>query len=178
MSMNLTRLPALALAALAAASCSSPQNPAPSVPVEAVAKKDLSALVGKWTGDYSSKDTGRSGSIVFELKSGGATTAHGDVLMWPKGSKNVMAPSEAKTLSQEQLRTTPQILNINFVQSQGGYVTGTMDPYTDPDCQCEVRTTFSGSIDGNVIVGEFTTERWDKQGKPATGNWKVTRQKA
>lgn len=176
--MNLTRLPVLALAALAAASCSSAPSPAPQVPVEAAAKKDLSVLVGKWTGDYSSKDTGRSGSIVFELKSGGTTTAYGDVLMWPKGSKNVMAPSEAKELSEEQLRTMPQILNINFVQSQGGFVTGTMDPYTDPDCQCQVRTTFSGSIDGDVIVGEFTTERWDKQGKATRGNWKVTRQKA
>ena len=176
--MNLKRLPALALVALAAASCSSnPPNPAPEVPVEAATKKDLSNLVGKWTGDYSSKDTGRTGSIVFELKSGGKTMAQGDVLMWPKGSK-ALAPSEARALPEDQLKLMPQILNINFVESQGGLLTGTMDPYTDPDCQCQVRTTFGGTIDGDVIVGEFTTERWDQSGKKARGVWKVTRQKS
>jgi hypothetical protein len=176
--MKANRLAGLTLVAALAASCSSSKSPAPDVPVEAAKKADLSALVGKWTGDYSSKDTGRSGSIVFELRSGGSTTANGDVLMWPKGSKQPMAPSKSGDLTEEQLRTMPQVLNINFVQSQGGYVTGTMDPYTDPDCQCEVRTTFVGSIDGDVIVGEFTIEHWDKQGKSAKGVWKVTRQKA
>ena len=176
--MHSTRLPAFALAVLAAASCSSnPPNPAPEVPVEAATKKDLANLVGKWTGDYSSADTGRSGSIVFELKSASNATAQGDVLMWPKGSKNVMAPSEARMLPEDQLKLMPQILNINFVESQGGIVTGTMDPYTDPDCQCQVRTTFAGSIDGDIILGEFTTERWDRQGKSSKGKWKVTRQK-
>ena len=177
--MKLKRLPVFALAAFAAASCSSnPPNPAPEIPVEAAGKADLSALVGKWTGVYMSADTGRDGSIVFELKSGGKTMAQGDVLMWPRGSKNPIAPSEAKALPEDQLKTMPQILNINFVQSEGGYVTGTMDPYTDPDCNCQVHTTFGGSIDGDVIVGEFTIERIDQPGKKAKGSWKVTRQKS
>ena len=44
---------------------------------------DTSALVGKWEGDYSSTETGRSGSIVIEFKSGGRV-AQGDVLMVPR----------------------------------------------------------------------------------------------
>jgi hypothetical protein len=162
------------LAALLAA-CSSQQSPAPEIPVGAAKKSDRSALVGKWFGEYSSQDTGRSGSIVFEFKEG--ETAHGDVLMWPKGSRNVMAPSEVKALPEDQLKTMPQILQISFVEAKGGYLTGNMDPYIDPDCNCEVHTTFGGSIDGEVIVGDFTIERLDHPGKAAKGKWKVTRQK-
>jgi hypothetical protein len=168
---------ALFLAALSAA-CSNPPNPAPVIPVDAATKADRSALVGKWTGEYSSADTGRSGSIVFELKSGDKADAQGDVLMWPKGSKNAMAPSEVKALPEDQLKTMPQILSVSFVESKGKFVTGTMDPYIDPDCDCQVRTTFGGSIDGDVIIGEFTIERVDHPGKAAKGKWKVTRQKA
>ncbi len=175
--MNPTRLPALALAVLAAASCSSQPNPAPEVPLDAATKQDRSALVGKWTGVYMSADTGRDGSIVFELKSGEKAMAQGDVLMWPKGSKNVKAPSEVKALPEDQLKTMPQILTISFVEAQGGIVTGTIDPYIDPDCNCQVRTTFGGTVDGDVIVGDFTIERFDQPGRKARGNWKVTRQK-
>ena len=94
------------------------------------------------------------------------------------GSKNVKAPSEVKALPEDQLKTMPQILTISFVESQGGIVTGTIDPYLDPDCACQVRTTFGGTIDGDVIAGEFTIERFDNPGKTAKGNWRVTRQKA
>ncbi|MGH9368880.1 MAG: hypothetical protein ACRD3M_14540 [Thermoanaerobaculia bacterium] len=174
--MKRHQIPALAFAAVLAASCSSPQSPAPAVPVEA-AKADLSALVGKWAGDYSSPDTGRIGSIVFEMKSAGST-AHGDVLMWPKGSQQLLAPSKSGQLSEEQLRTMPQVLSINFVRAEGGQISGTMDPYTDPDCRCDVRTTFTGAIQGDSISGTFSTERWDRPGTLASGVWKVTRQKA
>ncbi|HEY7573688.1 MAG TPA: hypothetical protein VIB08_00830 [Thermoanaerobaculia bacterium] len=176
--MHPTRLAALAFTVLAAASCSKNPNPAPVIPVDAATKEDRSALVGKWTGTYISADTGRSGSIVFELKKGEKAEAQGDVLMWPKGSKDVKSPSEVKALPEDQLKTMPQILTISFVESQGGVVTGTIDPYLDPDCGCQVRTTFGGTIDGDVIVGDFTIERFDDPGKKARGNWKVTRQKA
>jgi hypothetical protein len=175
MTRRITIPAAFILAALAAA-CSSSKNPAPEIPVDAAQKSDLKALVGKWTGEYSSEANGRSGSIVFELKSGG-NTAHGDVLMWPKGSK-ALAPSEVRALPEDVLKTMPQILEINFVESKGGYVTGTINPYTDPDCMCQVHTTFGGSIDNDVIVGEYTIERIDNPGKRVKGQWKVTRQKA
>ena len=45
------------VAALAAACASS--NPAPEVPVQGA---DLSALTGRWVGEYSSTETGRTGS--------------------------------------------------------------------------------------------------------------------
>ena len=157
-------------AAVSAAACSSNKNPAPPVPVEGAKKSDLKALAGKWSGEYTSVDTGRTGSIVFEFKEGGAE-GYGDVLMWPVGSK---APNQS---AEQALNTMPQVLEINSVRTEGGYVTGAMNTYTDPSCSCEVRTTFSGSIDGDIIVGEFTTERWDKTGKPTKGKWKVTRER-
>jgi hypothetical protein len=173
--MKRSLIPLVLLAAGLTAACSSQPVP-PSVQVEGAKKSDLAALVGRWTGDYSSKDTGRTGSIVFEFKSG--TQGAGDVLMWPKGSKEPIKPAHGNDLSEEQVRAMPQVLNISFVSSQGGILTGTMDPYIDPDCQCEVRTTFAGTIDGDVITGEFTIERWDQTGKRAKGVWKVKREKA
>ncbi len=145
------------LAAALASSCSS-SNPAPTVPV---AGTDLGALAGKWTGEYSSEATGRTGSIVFEFKSGDKI-GRGDVLMVPKGAQNP--------------NVIPQMLNINFVNAEGGVLRGTMDPYTDPSCDCEVQTTFVGRQSGDVIEGTFTTTPSGKT-TITTGRWKITRQK-
>ena len=160
------------------AACSSSKSPAPAVPVEGAKKSDLSLLVGKWSGDYESKETGRSGSIVFELKSAGAQTGQGDILMWPRGSKEPeTTPPPSGEPTSDQLEKMPHVLRINFVRSEGRYVTGTVETYKDPDCQCDVRTTFVGSIDGDVIVGEFTTERYDQPALKSKGTWKVKREK-
>ena len=145
------------LAATLASSCSS-SNPAPVVPV---AGSDLGALAGKWTGEYSSEATGRTGSIVFEFKSGDKV-GRGDVLMVPKGAAD---PS-----------VIPQVLNINFVNAAGGVLRGTMDPYTDPSCDCQVQTTFVGRPSGDTIEGTFTTTP-SGNAPITTGRWKITRQK-
>ena len=79
------RIPTLALLTVALGSACSSSNPAPTVPVEGE-RSDVSALAGRWAGEYSSEATGRTGSIVFEFKSG-AKVGHGDVLMVPKGAK-------------------------------------------------------------------------------------------
>ena len=145
------------LAAVLGSSCSS-SNPAPTVPV---AGSNLGALAGRWVGEYSSEATGRTGSIVFELKSGDQV-ARGDVLMVPK---NVKDPG-----------VMPQVLNINFVNAAGGVLRGTMDPYRDPDCDCLVQTTFVGRQSGDTIEGTFTTT--PSGNAPITaGRWKIARQK-
>ncbi len=149
-------------------SSSSPDSPAPAVPV---AGADVSVLVGKWEGEYSSAQTGRSGSIVFEFKSGGKV-ARGDVLMVPKGAY-AAAPAASAA---DPLKAMPQVLQISFVNVVGGAVQGTMDPYTDPGCDCQVDTTFVGRITGDTIEGTFTTTPSGKGG-PTAGRWKMTRQK-
>ena len=165
--------PALAAGVSACSSSSSSQtgssveNPAPAVPVGG---NDTTALVGKWVGDYSSAETGRSGSIVLEFKSGGKV-ARGDILMQPKGySASAQAPQGS-----DPLKSMPQVLQISFVNVEGGAVKGTIDPYTDPACDCLVDTTFVGKITGDTIEGTFSTTPAG-QGGPTAGRWKVTRQ--
>jgi hypothetical protein len=173
---RVTRTLAVLLAstlALAVSACSSssspsgsnPENPAPVVPVGGT---DVSALVGKWVGEYSSTETGRSGSIVIEFKSGGKV-ARGDVLMQPKGY------SATEPQGSDPLKTMPQVLQISFVNVEGGAVKGTMDPYTDPSCNCQVDTTFVGRVVGDTIEGTFSTTP-SGQNAPTAGRWKVTRQ--
>jgi hypothetical protein len=145
------------LAAALASSCSS-SNPAPPVPV---AGSDLAALAGRWVGEYSSEATGRTGSIVFELESGDKV-ARGDVLMVPKDAKD---PG-----------VMPQVLTINFVDAAGGVLRGTMDPYRDPACDCQVQTTFVGRLSGDMIEGTFTTTP-SGNAPITTGRWKMARQK-
>jgi hypothetical protein len=157
----------LALLAVAwTAACSStPKNPAPPVPVGG-ARSDVSALAGRWEGEYSSEATGRTGSIVFELKPGDKL-ARGDVLMIPKGGEAPASKPGAPI---------PQVLSIGFVSAAGGVLTGTMDPYVSPDCNCQVQTTFVGRLSGDTIEGTFTTT---PQGNApiTTGRWKMTRKK-
>jgi hypothetical protein len=156
-------LSTLLLAAIVAGGCAS-QNPAPPVPVQG---GDISGLAGHWVGEYSSTQTGRSGSIVFELKSGDKV-AHGDVLMKPK---------EGAPTPDDPMRGAPQMLNINFVNATGGTLRGTMDPYRDPSCNCEVLTTFEGRRSGDTIEGTFTTTPQGGAGTPSTGRWRVSKQK-
>jgi hypothetical protein len=161
---------AFALAAMACAwGCSSSKNPAPAVPV-AGDRSDISTLAGRWEGEYHSEATGRSGSIVFELKPGD-TVARGDVLMVPQGARTKL-PGTSETL-----RTMPQVLSISFVSTSGGVVRGTMDPYRDPDCDCEVQTTFVGRLSGNAIEGTFTTTP-SGAGPITTGRWSIARKKS
>jgi hypothetical protein len=164
---------ALAAAACLSSACSSSRNPAPAVPV-AGARSDISVLAGRWEGEYHSEATGRSGSIVFELKPGD-TVARGDVLMIPQGA-NSPPPATKLPGTSETLRTMPQVLSISFVSASGGIVKGTMDPYRDPDCDCEVQTTFVGKLAGNVIEGTFTTSP-SGAGPITAGRWSITRKK-
>jgi hypothetical protein len=165
---RISRLPVVVFAALGAWACSSTKSPAPPVPVSGSAA-DLSALSGRWEGEYSSKATGRSGSVVFELHPGDKI-ARGDVLMIPKepgGTEPAAVPSET-------IHGMPQVLTISFVSAEGGVLKGTMNPYRDPKCECEVQTTFVGRLEGDTIEGTFTTTP-NGPGTITTGSWKMSR---
>lgn len=156
------------LPVLAACSTSGPSaSPEPAVPVGGAAS-DLAALNGRWEGSYSSPDTGRSGSIVFEFRGG---TGAGDVLMVPKSS----ADAPANPPAADSLKGMPQVLTIQFVQAQGGDLSGALSAYTDPDCSCQVTTTFRGRREGEAVRGTFTTVRTSDPEKKANGTWSVQR---
>jgi hypothetical protein len=161
------------LLAVAAVSCSSsePKSPAPAIPTGGDTAS-LKTLVGRWEGTYTNVGNGRTGTIVLEFFSGGKE-AHGDILMIPPGSMQEK-PSPA-----EDLRSMPQVLEINFIDAgAGGQVSGTVGPYEDPDTHCRARTEFAGVVKVNVIEGTFKTECVPGEspgGAPTTGNWAVAR---
>jgi len=137
---------------------------------------DRASLAGKWVGEYSSSSTGRSGSIVFNLSPSG-DAANGDVVMIPRGYGRALQPYNAvNTASGAAVQnTTPsQVLTIKLVRVSGDTVSGVLDAYRDPECDCPVQTTFVGRLSGDTIEGTFSTSGRQAAG-PQTGTWRVKR---
>lgn len=111
---------------------------------------DLARIQGDWDGSYTGTDSGRSGQVKFSLQLGNHT-ADGEVVM------NGATP-----------------LKIEFVNIKKDEVKGTIAPYTDPSCSCEVQTTFTGTLADNTITGSFET-KVTKTGQLQGGTWSVTR---
>ena len=145
----------------------------PPVKLEAT-PADLEMLAGQWDGEYTSPALGRRGSIEFKLAAGQSQAA-GDVLMIPQGSGR---PYEAGSLehpsdtSGGQPRS--QMLSIRFVRASAGAITGMLDPYWDPDRNCEAHTVFNGILVETTIEGTFSTTFECGAGE-ASGRWRVTR---
>jgi hypothetical protein len=102
----------LALLGLTAA-CSGGQPPVPVVGQEA----DISRLTGQWLGDYSSAETGRSGSIIFTLAAG-SDSATGDVVMTPQFAR----ATTGQAAGQPAAPPVSPSINIRFVRVSGGQV--------------------------------------------------------
>ena len=144
---------------------------APLAPITLMGSRaDIELLTGEWSGTYESRDTGREGSIWFNL-SAGAEQAHGDVLMTPRGR----GEAYGRTRSDYELRGS-KMLTITFLIVGDRTVEGTLDSYWDPDCACTARTSFKGRLTGDVIAGEFVTHL--VSGRVAQGRWSVTRNRA
>lgn len=156
--------------ALVSINCASRQSP-----VEVVAAPaEIAALVGEWSGEYSSAQTGRSGSIVFRLKSA-SDTAFGDVVMIPR--KSVAPVAADPSMPRPETAQMPgDVLTIRFVWLDGDKVSGRMDPYADPECGCRITTVFSGSFRGSsTIEGTFESVGSGSNHPLARGTWKVSR---
>jgi hypothetical protein len=131
-------------------------------------------LVGSWSGEYFSAETGRRGSISFDLESE-KDTAYCDVTMIPftgNAHVNILHPDVPNV--QPQLLAQP--LKIRFIRLGDNRISGTLEPYTDPDCGCTVTTTFVGSFaEPNKIKGTYTTVA-NGVHQTTRGQWSVTRQ--
>jgi len=147
------------------AACGGSQAPVPVVGAEA----DISRLTGEWLGDYSSAETGRSGSIVFTLTAG-SDTATGDVVMTPQLARSAAAQATGQTVSPP----ISQAINIRFVRISGGQVSGALAPYTDPACDCPLHTAFVGRLMGDTLSGTYTS-RHDHSRDTQEGRWRVVR---
>ncbi len=111
---------------------------------------ETAKLAGDWEGTYEGNESGRSGPVRFSLQLG-RHTADGEVVMGGE---------------------TP--LRIQFIEVAGGKVEGKIAPYTDPNCECEVETSFIGTVSGDTISGMFST-KIGATGQIQTGTWQVTR---
>ncbi|NUP57198.1 MAG: hypothetical protein HOQ17_05920 [Gemmatimonadaceae bacterium] len=157
-------LGALSLAAVAACR----YQPTP-VPLQGEAQS-IAALRGKWSGEYWGTTSERRGSLSFTI-SATADSAFGDVIMLtPQGQQ--LRPVDAG--DRHRLHTaSAQALRIDFVRIGAGMVSGTLEPYIAPDCECQVSTTFTGNVLGDTIRGTFITNR--RQGGNRDGMWMMTR---
>lgn len=159
----------VAMLMVAGAACASKPTP---VTVTGDAE-DRASLAGKWTGEYNSPTTGRSGSIVFNLSRNG-DAASGDVVMVPRGYGKALAPYERGNTTVQGNVPASQVLTIRLVRVAGGNVNGVLDAYRDPECDCRVETTFAGQLKGDTIEGTFST-RGSQTAAPQTGTWRVKR---
>ena len=164
----------LMLTALAAVVLACATKPTP-VTISGDASSRAS-LAGKWSGEYQSPSTGRSGSIVFNLSPSGEA-ASGDVVMIPAGYGKALVPFSQSTSAGAgtmQNTNTSQVLTIKLVRVTGDTVSGVLDAYRDPQCDCPVETTFTGRLNGDTIDGTFST-RGTQANAPQTGTWRVKR---
>jgi len=155
---------------LALSACGASRSPVPLVG----ASTDISALTGEWAGDYSSVESGRSGSISFTLRAAG-DSAFGDVVMIPSAWGRPLVPwrQESATGAGANQAPASTVLTIRFVRVEHGHVSGTLDPYADPQTGARLLTTFSGEVNGNTIAGTYTTRL--PSGDTQTGRWTVQR---
>ena len=131
------------------------------------AHSDLAALGGRWIGEYNSEESGRNGTILFRLIAA-RDSAYGDVLMI-----SGTMPQGATRPDSVMARGTSQLLRIAFVRVDGRQVSGAMEPYMDPSCECTVRPTFIGALRGDRIHGTYITHL--PGGREHTGTWHVER---
>jgi len=161
----MTRLAVVALTASLLGGCQPVPLP---VPVEG----SVDQLVGEWSGEFSSAETGRFGSIFFRLEAG-RDTATGDVLLIPDRTYNVPTAPE---WNENPWRTSAQVLQISFVRCTDGEVDGWIKPYPDPDSGELTYTDFTGVIVGDSLKGTFVS-RVENIGKRSSGTWAVVRTK-
>jgi hypothetical protein len=133
-------------------------------------------LVGEWAGEYNSREAARSGSITFSMESE-KDTAYCDVVMVPKIHNVRVTSQDHPDVPQVRPEAMVEPLRVRFIRLGDGGLNGTLDPYTDPECNCRVTTMFEGRfVDGNAIKGTYTT-RGSGLSRPYSGEWKVVRQK-
>jgi len=139
------------------------------------AATDVAALTGEWVGTYTSGESGREGNIVFKLEAG-ADTAHGDVMMIPLDPDEPYRPviDEFNPAMARELRG--YLLRISWVGIENNRIEGTLSPYRDPECGCELETVFTGILRGDEIEGTYQSLHLGS-GVVQTGFWSATRKK-
>ena len=130
-------------------------------------EESIQNLAGNWKGTYTNSITGGSGFIEFNLKAG-TDSAKGNVIMTPGESTRPYEPANERN----EPYSEPRSLIISFVRVTGGFVSGMLDKYLAPECDCVMETSFTGKLEGNKIKGTFKTVNTET-GNSSTGKWEV-----
>jgi hypothetical protein len=130
----------------------------------------IAALRGEWTGEYWSGASERRGALNFTISTR-ADSAFGDVLMFTPLGQQIRPVDSGEQHRMHSAST--QALRIDFVRVGAGMVSGTLEPYIAPDCDCQVSTTFTGNVVGDTIRGTFITN--GPQGGIRDGRWTMAR---
>jgi hypothetical protein len=131
----------------------------------------IRALAGTWSGTYLGTDTRRTGNITFTIRTED-DSAFGDVQMEPPPGAGILRPADDPMLHRAHARG-PQFLAVRFVGVVGGEISGALEPYVAPDCECTVRTTFTGRVIMDTVRGTFETRA--PLLAVQTGTWAITR---
>ncbi len=132
----------------------------------------MARIAGDWSGDYRLSDGSRRGTIMFHLTHGDSV-ASGQVLMVPPTDVETPVSGEATPTPREHRRPV-QPVDVTFIGVQDDRVRGTLRPYRDPECLCDVETTFEGKLNGELIEGTFLIHQV-VDGRNRTGRWSVRR---
>lgn len=154
------------------AGCGRP--PAQPIPIQG-SPAEIVALAGEWDGTYESDDGARRGSIDFHLQAP-KDTAFGELVMVPDGWGRPLQ-SPAGRLDRRHDAGIPRSLEIRFVRVERGVVSGEVQKYYDPACDCAKITTFRGRLKGNTLRGSYRAYR-EQGGAPDTGDFRVDRKPA
>ena len=129
---------------------------------------DKSRLTGEWLGEFTGTPPDRSRSIAFQLEPG-RDSASGEVSLEAsyvgQGIRH-----QAQGLNPRVSTTT--VVRIRYVRADESTVEGVLEPYYDPDCDCEVTTAFLGVVRGDSITGEYLSRgAWTTR----QGAWRMSR---
>ena len=154
-----------------AGACHMSPSPPP-VPVQGQ-HEEISAFSGEWTGRYSSKATGRHGTIRFNLPEH-ADTGYGEVeITFSPALRLVREGAAVDSRAGAPVDPAPEpctAIGITVIRIEDDSVRGTMTPYWDPDCECRAHTVFEGKRKENSITGTFSTRLESNERPVVTGD--------
>ena len=167
--MRFQRVVAASLAIALGGGCGV-QAPGSPVPVEG-SRAAVDSLGGDWEGTYRASGASRHGVLRFSLRPG-SDTAHGEVEITFARAQRLYGDSPEESLP----RTPCRVLDIAFVRMDEGMVRGTLAPYWDSDCQCQVVAVFQGRLSGpDQVEGTFTSHRAPDGPVVLSGRWTAER---
>jgi hypothetical protein len=119
---------------------------------------DIRRLAGTWRGEFHNAQTGRVGTIFFDLRAD-SDTAYGNVtfnrVVPVAGCTDMARPQASSSI------VIPVVLRFGALATSGGSLGGWLEAYRDPDLSCWMDTWFEGRLVRDTLAGSFFSRRTD-----------------